>query len=161
VDDFVPRSSGWRIDMKKSLDVAAVVFASLFLLAFFVYSARGLFVPQLTSARIFGLPVADPVEALYYRVYLSRNLVIVAAGLIFLVRGQWQPLAILTTLAIALPLFDAAVLSHELGDAALLTFHIATFVVISVASALLWLRVRNTSGTAKLTAPLPREPGGA
>ena len=134
--------------MKKSLDAAAIALTSLFLLAFFVYSARGLFVPQLTSARFFGLPVAGGVGALYYRVYLSRNLVIVIAGLIFLVRRQWQPLAIVTTLAIALPLFDAVILFHELGHGALLTFHVAAFVVIALASTLLWLRVRNAKRAA-------------
>ena len=62
--------------MKRSLDIAAVVLTSLLLLAFAGLSLRGLIDPQAASAR-FGSPVSDAAGALFYRVYLSRNLVIV------------------------------------------------------------------------------------
>jgi hypothetical protein len=127
------------------LDIAANISVSLFLLMFAVYSARGLFAPEFTSARFFGLPTVDVDGTLYYRVYLARNLAIVAVGLVFLLRRQWQPLAVLTTVAIALPVFDAAALYSVLGGATPLAGHASALVVIGVASALLWRRVRNTS----------------
>ncbi len=132
--------------MRKLLGVAAIISVSLFLLMFAVYSVRGLFAPELASRRFFGLPTVDVDGTLYYRVYLSRNLAIVIAGFVFLIRRQWQPLAVLTTAAMALPVFDATVLYNVLGGATPLAVHVSTFVVISLASVLLWLRVRNTSG---------------
>lgn len=128
---------------RKSLDLAAIVFVSLFLLMFGAYSARGLFAPELTSLRFFGLPTVDVDGTLYYRVYLVRNLAIVAVGLVFLLRRQWQPLAVLTTAAIALPVFDAAILYTVLGSATPLAGHVSALVVISIASVLLWRRVRH------------------
>jgi hypothetical protein len=131
--------------MKKLLGVAAILFVSLFMLMFAVYSLRGLFAPELTSARFFGLPTVDVDGTLYYRVYLSRNLAIVVVGFVFLIRRQWQPLAVLTTAAMALPVFDATVLYNALGEATRFAAHVSTFVVIGLASVLLWLRVRNAS----------------
>jgi hypothetical protein len=69
--------------MKRALDIATTVLTSLLLLAFVILVLRGLIDPQQASAR-FGAPVSDAAGALFYRVYLSRNLVIVAAGAIFL-----------------------------------------------------------------------------
>ena len=83
--------------MKRSLDIAAIVLTSLLLLGFAVLSLRGLIDPQPASAR-FGTPVSDAAGALFYRVYLSRNLVIVASGAIFLLSRQWTALAILMTI---------------------------------------------------------------
>ena len=65
--------------MKRSLDIAAVAMTSLLLLAFAVLSLRGLIDPQTASAR-FGTPVSDVAGSLFCRVYLSRNLVIVASA---------------------------------------------------------------------------------
>src|ERR1039458_7729648 len=96
--------------MKRSLDIAAVVLTALLLLGFAVLSLRGLIDPQPASAR-FGTPVSDAAGALFYGVYLSRNLVIVAAGTIFLLSRQWKPLAILLTISAVLPVFDMSVLS--------------------------------------------------
>ena len=73
---------------------------------------RGLIAPEQASAR-FGAPVADAAGSLFYRVYLSRNLVIVITGAIFLLTRQWTPLAILLTVTAALPVFDMAVLSSN------------------------------------------------
>src|SRR5438132_14164145 len=93
------------VSMKRSLDVAAIVFTVLLLLAFAALSLRGLIAPEQASAR-FGAPVADAAGSLFYRVYLSRNLVIVITGTIFLLTRQWTPLAILLTVTAALHVFD-------------------------------------------------------
>jgi len=98
--------------MKRSLDVAAIVLTALLLLAFAALSLRGLIAPEQASAR-FGAPVADAAGSLFYRVYLSRNLVIVITGAIFLLTRQWTPLAILLTVTAALPVFDMTVLSSN------------------------------------------------
>jgi len=74
--------------MKRALDIATTVLTSLLLLAFVILVLRGLIDPQQASAR-FGAPVSDAAGALFYRVYLSRNLVIAAAGVIFLLSRQW------------------------------------------------------------------------
>jgi len=50
---------------------------------------------------------------LFYRVFASRNLVLVAACAIFLMLPLWTPLAILVGLTSALAVFDMAVLSSE------------------------------------------------
>src|SRR5215471_11505221 len=97
-------------DMKRALDLAAIVLTSLLLIGFAVLSLRGLIDPHQASGR-FGSPVTDAAGALFYRVYLSRNLVIVLCGAIFLATRQWGPLAILLTAAAALPIFDMSVLS--------------------------------------------------
>ena len=128
--------------MKKSLDVAATVLTVLLLLGFAALSLRGLIDPQSASAR-FGTAVSDSAGALFYRVYLSRNLVIVVAGAIFLITRHWTALAVLLTVTAALPLFDMAVLSQN--GVMPPFFHPAAFAIIAVAAALSWRRAR-TSG---------------
>jgi hypothetical protein len=128
-----------RIAMKRSLDIAAIVLTALLLLAFAVFSLRGLIDPQPGSAR-FGMPVADASGALFYRVYLSRNLVIVASGAIFLLSRQWTPLAILVTLTALLPVFDMSVLS--LAGTTPPVFHPVALALIALTAALLWRRAR-------------------
>jgi Domain of unknown function (DUF4267) len=125
--------------MKKSLDIAAVVLTSLLLLGFAVLSLRGLIDPQTASAR-FGMPVSDAAGALFYRVYLSRNLVVVVAGAIFLLSRQWKPLAILVTVTAVLPVFDMSVLASSGVTPPI--FHPVALAVIAVTAALLWRRVR-------------------
>jgi hypothetical protein len=128
--------------MKKSLDIATIVLTSLLLLGFTVLSLRGLIDPQQASAR-FGAQVADSAGALFYRVYLSRNLVIVVAGALFLVMRQWTPLAILMTVTAALPIFDMAVLSQS--GITPPVFHPAALALLALAAALLWRRAAMTS----------------
>jgi hypothetical protein len=125
--------------MKRSLDIAAIVLTSLLLLGFALLSLRGLIDPQTASVR-FGTPVADTAGALFYRVYLSRNLVIVIAGAIFMLSRQWRPLAILVSVTAALPVFDMSVLAMSGVTPPL--FHPAALVVIGVTAALLWRRAR-------------------
>jgi hypothetical protein len=127
------------MNMKRSLDIAAVVLSSLLLLAFAVLSLRGLIDPQGASAR-FGSPVSEAAGALFYRVYLSRNLVIVVSGAIFLLSRQWTPLAILLTVAAGLPVFDMSVLS--LDGVSPPAFHPIALVLLALTAALLWRRAR-------------------
>jgi hypothetical protein len=123
--------------MKRSLDVAAVVLTSLLLIGLALVSFRGLVDPQSASAR-FGMSVSDAAGALFYRVYLSRSLVIVAAGAIFLLSRQWRPLAVLVTVTAALPVFDMSVLS--LNGVTPPAFHPVALPLIVLAAVLLWRR---------------------
>jgi hypothetical protein len=125
--------------MKRQLDIATIVLTLLLLLGFAVLSFRGLLDPQQASAR-FGEPVADSAGALFYRVYLSRNLAIAASGAIFLLARQWMPLAILLTVTAVLPVFDMSVL--WLNGVTPPLFHPLALALLALASALLWRRVR-------------------
>jgi hypothetical protein len=125
--------------MKRSLDIAASVVTGLLLLGFAVLSIRGLIDPQPASAR-FGTAVSDAAGALFYRVYLSRNLIIVASGAIFLLSRQWKPLAILLTMTAILPVFDMSVLS--LDGVTPPAFHPVALALLVLAAALLWRRAR-------------------
>jgi len=127
--------------MKRSLDIAAPALTSLLLLAFVVLSLRGLMDPQAASAR-FGTPVSDAAGALFYRVYLSRNLVIVLVGAILLALRQWTPLAVLLTVAAVLPVFDMSVLA--LDGVTPPAFHPIALVLLALNAALLWRRARTT-----------------
>ena len=121
--------------MDRTLDVAAVVVTSLFLLALAAVSLIGVADPQKASVG-FGMPVTDVAGALFYRVLVSRNLVIVAAAAIFLLLRMWRPLAILVTLTAALAVFDMTVLS--VNGVTPPAFHAVTLVVILITAALLW-----------------------
>src|SRR5256885_11690095 len=131
------RSHGRRIDMKRTLDVAAIGLTALLLLGFAVLSVRGIINPQVASAR-FGAEVTDAAGALLYRVYLSRNLVIVVTGAVLLLMRQWTPLAILVTVTAALPVFDMAALS--LNGVTPPVFHPIALALLAITAALLWLR---------------------
>ena len=84
------------------------------------------------------MPVSDAAGAMFYRVYLSRNLVIVAAGAIFLLSRQWTPLAILLTTAAVLPVFDMSALS--LSGVTPPAFHPIALALIAITAAPLWRR---------------------
>lgn len=127
--------------MKRSLDIAAVVLTALLLLGFGALSIRGMIAPEQASAR-FGAAVTDPAGTLFYRVYLSRNLVIAVTGAIFLVLRQWTPLAILVTVAVALPVFDMSLLL--LGGVTPPVFHPAALALLAITAALLWRRAAAT-----------------
>jgi hypothetical protein len=123
--------------MKRSLDIAAVVLSALLLVGFAALSLRGMIDPQPASGR-FGASVSDPAGALFYRVYLSRNFVIAAAGAIFLLARQWRPLAILVTVTAALPVFDMSVLVSSGFTPPLV--HPTALALIGLTAALLWRR---------------------
>ena len=127
--------------MKRTLDVAAIVLTALLLLGLAALSVRGLIAPQQASAR-FGAAVSDAAGTLFYRVYLSRNLVIVVSGAIFLLSRQWTPLAVLLTVAVALPVFDMSVLWLDGVTPPL--FHPIALVLILLSAALMWRRALPT-----------------
>jgi hypothetical protein len=124
--------------MKRSLDIAAVVLTCLLLIGLAFVSLRGMVDPQPASAR-FGASISDAAGALFYRVCLSRNLVIVVAGAIFLLSRQWVPLAVLVTITAVLPVFDMSVLS--LNGVTPPAFHPMALALIVLTAALLWRRV--------------------
>jgi len=133
--------------MKRSLDIAAIVLTSLLLVGLAVLSIRGFIDPQPASGR-FGVAVSDAAGALFYRVYLSRNLVIAALGAIFLLSRQWTPLAVLVTVSATLPLFDMSFL--WLGGVTPPALHPVVFVLIAITAALLWQRVAARGSPQKL-----------
>jgi hypothetical protein len=125
------------MDMKRTLDVAAIVLTALLLVGFAVLSLRGTVNPQAASAR-FGAEVTDAAGALFYRVYLSRNLVLAVTGAVLLLMRQWTPLAVLVTVTAALPVFDMTVLS--LNGVTPPVFHPIALALLAITAALLWRR---------------------
>jgi hypothetical protein len=126
--------------MKRTLDIAAIALTSLLLIGFAVLSLRGLIDPQTASAR-FGAPVSDAAGTLFYRVYLSRNLVVAVSGAIFLLSRQWTALAVLLTAAAAMPLFDMSVLL--LNGVTPPPVHPVALTLLGITAALLWRRARS------------------
>ena len=124
--------------MNRSLDVAAIVLTVLLLTGFAFLSVRGLIAPEQASAR-FGSPVTDTAGALFYRVYASRNLVIVVTGALLLLARHWAPLAILLTVTAALPVFDMTVLT--LNGVTPPFFHPVALALLVITAALMWRRV--------------------
>jgi len=129
--------------MKNILGNVGVGFAVVLTLAFVFFGIRGIYDPTAASMR-FGLPADDPAEMFYYRVYLARNLVIVVAGLVLLALRQWKSVAILLTVVLALPIFDAALLYRERGPEAGLTIHIVTSIIVAIVACLMWLKVSSS-----------------
>lgn len=125
--------------MKNVLSTLGVVLASLLIAAFVFLAARGLIDPSAASAR-FGAAATDAAGQFYYRVYLSRNLVIVLAAAAFLVLRRWRPLAIVMTLVILLPLFDIS--SLKANGIQPPVFHYIALAWVVVTSALLWIKAR-------------------
>jgi hypothetical protein len=123
--------------MKRTLDIAAIALTALLLLGFAVLSLRGTINPQVASAR-FGAEVTDAAGTLFYRVYLSRNLVIVVTGAVLLLMRQWTPLAILLTVTAVLPVFDMTVLT--LNGVTPPVFHPIALALLAITAGLLWRR---------------------
>jgi hypothetical protein len=126
--------------MKRTLDAAATVLAGLLLLGFALLSVRGIIDPHAASAQ-FGSPVSDAAGWLYYRVYMSRNLALAAAGLLLLLTRQWRSVAILITVTVALPVFDMTVLLFNGVTPPVV--HPVALVLIALTATLLWRRVAN------------------
>lgn len=127
--------------MQKPIRNIAIGATTLVLLLFAFVGMRGMLNPIAASPR-YGMPVSDDAGALFFRVYLSRNFVILIAATIFLVRQKWNSLATLMTVCILLPLFDATILVFQLGSRAPLTFHLVTATVLTLLSGLLWLHAK-------------------
>ena len=124
--------------MNRMLDMAAIVLVAFFLIVLGIVSTLGMLDPAKASAG-YGMPVSDAAGALFYRVFASRNLVLVATGAIFLLLRLWKPLAILVTLTATLAIFDMSVLARE--GVTPPSFHAITLVFILVTAAALWRRV--------------------
>jgi hypothetical protein len=76
--------------MQKARDIAAVVLAALLVVGLAVVSVRGLIDPRQASLRL-----VSRCRMLLERSSIAcicRNLVIVAASAVFLIRRQWTPL---------------------------------------------------------------------
>ena len=127
--------------MTRALSAVTFGLALLLLLLQAALSVRGLVTPG-ASAASFGVPVEDPAALVYQLVYRSRNLVIAATGLVFLFAGMWRALAIMTTAAIALPVFD--ILFLKAASIPVAAVHPATLVALVILAGLLWARVRLT-----------------
>ena len=128
--------------MKKTLDLAAPILTALLLLLFAVLALRGLIDPQGASAR-FGTSVSDSAGTLFYKVYLSRNLVIAITGAALLILRMWKALAILVSASVLLPVFDMAVLAQN--GVMPPAFHSIALVLLAIAAALLWRRARSAA----------------
>ena len=123
--------------MAKTLDFLAVFLAAIFFLLLAVGAILGLLDPYKASAG-YGISVSDASGALFYRVFASRNLVIVAAGFIYLFMRLWKPLAILVSLTLMLAFFDITILKN--AGVAVPALHPIAVVLIIVTAALLWRR---------------------
>ncbi len=133
--------------MKKSLDIITIGLVSSFLLVLAAITSLGMLNPEKASVG-FGMAISDEAGALFYRVFASRNFLIVAAGAIFLFTRQWKPLAILVTLTSGLAVFDMAVLTTQGITPPRL--HPLILALILVTSVFLWRRVfANESGDKK------------
>jgi len=119
------------------------IFATLLILAPFTWGAIHGVLDPIAASTAFGLPAKDDVGAFFVRVYLSRNFVIIVVALVFLLRQQWASLATLMTVSILLPIFDATVLTQQLGHGAPLTIHIGTIIALALLSTLLWVHTAN------------------
>ncbi|PZO47202.1 MAG: hypothetical protein DCF16_18080 [Alphaproteobacteria bacterium] len=124
--------------MRDLLHIAAYAVSVLLLVVMALLSVRGIVDPA-GAAASFGVPVDDPSAYLYQLVYRSRNLVIAVAGLAFLFFGMWRALAILATVAIALPAFDIYALTQAGREVTVV--HPATLVALAIMTILLWLRL--------------------
>jgi len=116
----------------------AVLLTVVFLAVLAFASVLGIIDPYKASAG-YGVAVSDSAGALFYRVFASRNLVIIAAALIFLVLRQWKSLAILVSLTAALAIFDMAILIR--AGVTPPAFHPVALALILATSALLWTKV--------------------
>src|SRR6185295_12618379 len=117
--------------MGRAVDGLAVLATVVFLGALTYASVVGLFDPAKASAA-YGLAIGDDAAgALFYRVFASRNLLIVAAAAVFLVTRQWRALAILVSLTSALAIFDVGILWS--ADRTPPPFHYGALVLIALA----------------------------
>ena len=132
----------------RALDALAVLAAVVFVGGLALVSVLG-FLDPIKASAAFGMPINDAAAALFYRVFVSRNLVVMAASAIFLFTRQWQPLATLVTLAIGLAAFDITVLSLAGRPPPELHFRGLIFLVVTAA---LLLRLAQNS----TAPPVPR-----
>lgn len=124
--------------MTKFFDLATPGLALVLLGVLAFLSISGMLDPGAAAER-FGVPAAHPSAEFYHAVYRDRNLTISVAGFAFLLLSMWRALAILTTVAITLPVYDIAALT--IAGVPVLPVHWATLIGLIVLASLLWLRV--------------------
>jgi hypothetical protein len=66
--------------------------------------------------------------------------------LIFLLRRDWASLAMLMTVCVALPIFDAALVYRQLGATARLVPHLASAGLLAALSTILWFQAIANAG---------------
>jgi hypothetical protein len=103
------------------------------------------FLDPVSASAAFGLPMHTDAETTFVRIYGARNAFLGAVGLSFIGLGMGRPLALLFTLATALPLLDAVVIVSRNGVGHELLRHAAILCVLLVVSASLWRANGNVS----------------
>jgi hypothetical protein len=124
--------------VQKTLNILSVVVVLVLLLSLAVVSTLGMIDPHKASIG-FGMPTTDASADLFYRVYVSRNLALVAIGLVFLAMRLWLPLAVTMTCATPLAAFDMSVLALQGKTPP--AFHAGALVLLIISIVLLWRRV--------------------
>ena len=124
--------------MNKAIGVAAIVAVSLFLLVLAVVSVLGILDPHKASIG-FGMPTSDAAGNLFYRVFASRNLALVATGTTFLLARFLPPLAILVTFTTPLAVSDMTLLLQS--GISPPGFHVIALLLLVASAVLLWARV--------------------
>lgn len=131
--------------MNKPLNLVTTALSILLLGLLALLSLRGIIDP-VGAAAAFGVPATDMPARFYHAVYRDRNLVLALTGVVFLVTAMWRALAILTTTAISLPVYDIVVLMQ--AGVPVSPVHPVTLGALVLLSGLLWLRVRGSGRVA-------------
>jgi hypothetical protein len=129
--------------MSRSFRFLTSGLAGLLLLALAALAVRGIVDPK-AGALAFGVAAIDPSAEFYHAVYRDRNLVLAAAGLVYLAAGMWRALAVLTTAAVTLPVYDIVAL--KAAQAPVAPLHVITLTALVVLAVLLWLRAADHGG---------------
>lgn len=124
--------------MGNSLKLTTTGLTLIMLGALAFLSISGVLDPGAAAQR-FGIPASDPSALFYHAVYRDRNLTVAALGFVFLFCSMWRALAMLTTVAISLPVYDIVAL--KLSGVEVLPVHWVTLGGLMLLAALLWLRV--------------------
>ena len=111
--------------------------AGIVSVAILLLGVRAFLDPVAASAG-FGLPMQTDAETTFVRVYGARNALLGAVGLAFVTLGMIRSLALLFTLATALPLLDAVVVVSRVGLGHELVRHAAILLVLALVSGALW-----------------------
>ena len=99
------------------------------------------FLDPIAASASFGLPMHTDAETSFVRVYGARNALLGILALVLAARGMIGSLVLLFTLAIVLPLLDAAVIVSDIGLGRELVRHGAILLVLVTVS----IALRRTS----------------
>jgi len=107
--------------------------------AFFVLLGLGAYLDPVGASARFGLPMRTAAETTFVQVYGSRNGLLGAVALVFVVLDLRRALAILLSMAAVLPWLDAAVVVSRIGwEAPVLARHATYFVILAALGVGLW-----------------------